>query len=569
MAKKDMDELKNRLKINEMNDRDRSELYKKFVEKGGKVVDEKNKSKNLILDKDKQKDYLRKIEERRKRLDAKYDAKSNEKYEKAQQNKKVKNEYQSIKTPLLILRIVGRFYGVTHLFSGLITRKTYEMIKNVLQDCFINLSYVGANLLNPKVIGPRRFKFGMMKRSPLSYEFIVRLSNLYNEDDFNTIIKFYEKETDGKVKPKDIKNKITNIFRKLFILYSNENRIIEAVTDGLEFNSKSQNLTKSFIEEILIRTKSSLKIIYSSKVFYKMFILYCLSSETLYRITNTTNILESLGLDINEIGTIAEQTKREINEYFKKSLGSKIKENIEGEGENKEDNEGNIEENDKEEDKENEISEDLILGKEIFDSLNFSIPDEDSTSKKRFFKPEDKMLYTSVAFDKFDKEFSFLLTTNKISYTVDYVQGKKFDLKNGLNKVYITFNTCKDQIDEYYKIIAEIHKIEKDTSVSITKKYNLMHNNQIRQNKISNDIRKKLLDGFKTLAELLQYSLENDLIVNSKEKLRFDRIDGKRFLENKTYEEAVNYALSFSKFMAYQLESGFLAGHNPMIKDEE
>lgn len=569
------DGLKKRLKIDRMNEKDRKKLFQQFIEKGGKVVESKHhKGDDDFLNKEKQKEYLRYIEEHRKRMEKKRQEKK-KKSQKVDPQKKLKSEVE--KTEGFFLRIKGAFSGVINLFNGSLTDKSYDLLRNVIQDCFINLSYVGAHLLHPKVGGIKKVRRELMKRSPLSYEFLVRMENMYIESEFNTILTPYEENRSVNIRPKKYKHIFRNIFRKIFLFYTNENRIIESVMDGLELASKTRNLSRKFIEDMLIKTKSSLKLLYSTKVFNKMFTLYCISWGESLSLTDFKRIMDSLDIDINEIGKIAEKTKAEIDALYKRSAGSKIMENLEEESNDEdfeveeqehEHEENPDEEQENKEEQEEELSEEFLKGKEIFNGLNFKIPGKDSNSRKRFFKNNDKMLYTTVAFNFFDREFSFLLTSNKISYAVDYVDGKKIDLRNGIAEVYTNLNLCKDLVDEYMKIIEEIYKIENDNTIAITQKYNIMHKHQIRQTKISYDMRKRFLENLKELERLLEYSISYELILNKNDKLFFDRIDGNRYLEGKSNFKAVKICLSFVKFLIYLLESEYLSGHNPTIQNK-
>lgn len=564
---KEMDELKKRLNINKLNEKDRKQLYDKFVEKGGKVVKGSKKSqKSVIIDREKQKEYLKDIEKHRKKVREK---KELEKTEKQSISQRLKEES---KRPGFILKLRGAFSGVINFFNGCITEKTFSMIKNVLQDCFVSLSYVGSKLLHPKVGGIAKVKRDMLKKSPFSYEFLVRLENLYDESTFNKILLPYEKNSNVKLKPYQVKDSIQKLFRKLFLYYSYEKSIIESVTDGLELNSKLNNFSKEFIEEILYKTKSSLKIMYSNNVFNKMFVLYMLSTNNFFTLSDFSGIMNALNIKIDEIGSIAEKEKKELDTSYYKKFGSKIKENIGSEEEEENEDKNNITEESEENtetenlDEEDNIPEDYAEGKRLFDNLDFSInKGNDPSNKKRFFKSDDKMLYTIVSYEYFDREFSFLLNSSRVSYSVDYVDGKKIDIRNRISQIYINLTSCRELMDEYIKVIEEIYKIENDNTIPITQKYNRMNRYQINQTKISYDLRKRLLENYSELAKLLDYSIEYSMIINSEERLSFDKIDGKRDLEGKTHIEAAKLALSYLNFLSFMLEKGMLSGPSPTI----
>jgi hypothetical protein len=178
------------------------------------------------------------------------------------------------------------------------------------------------------------------------------------------------------------------------------------------------------------------------------------------------------------------------------------------------------------------------------------------------------MFYTIKAFDFFDKEFSILLTQNKISYSVDFLEGKKIDLRNKLSQIYINLNACRDSMEEYIKTLEQIYNIESDGKVGLNKRFSLINNHQLRQTKISLEVRNKLLENMIELAKLLDFSIEKDSIIDKDSILFFDQIDGNRVLEGKSNIEAVKIGASYVRFVAYMLEKGFLSGTSPTIKEE-
>ena len=64
----------------------------------------------------------------------------------------------------------------------------------------------------------------------------------------------------------------------------------------------------------------------------------------------------------------------------------------------------------------------------------------------------DKVLLTYLLFLEFEKEYSFILTTNKIKYNVDFSTNVKIDFRIKMQDIFNSLNKCRDHFRSYYEI---------------------------------------------------------------------------------------------------------------------
>jgi predicted transcriptional regulator len=66
MKENDIDKIKAKLRLNEIDEAQRKELFKKFTDAGGKVISEREKRRSLMIDREKQKEHQRRLDEHHK-----------------------------------------------------------------------------------------------------------------------------------------------------------------------------------------------------------------------------------------------------------------------------------------------------------------------------------------------------------------------------------------------------------------------------------------------------------------------------------------------------------------------
>src|SRR4030042_1163126 len=193
MDKDKLDKTKENIGVTKLDDKTRKKLFEKFVESGGKIVDEKSMRRRLTIDREKQKQYL-------KRTDGPPDKKV----------KKEKQDSEDYKPPIMrkapprseagsLTLAFGRmkrrprlkFLGVTGLngyfFSNRFFRKFNNTYKPALME--IQILYLEIFRKNPSAGRTITAKLDAMK--PLYYELIEMVGNIFDKIVADQIIEQY------------------------------------------------------------------------------------------------------------------------------------------------------------------------------------------------------------------------------------------------------------------------------------------------------------------------------------------------------------------------------------------
>lgn len=192
---------------------------------------------------------------------------------------------------------------------------------------------------------------------------------------------------------------------------------------------------------------------------------------------------------------------------------------------------------------------------------------------RALFGVKDKVFLTFIMVDFFDKEFSFLFNSNKVDFGVGFFEGSKVDLKKDLANIYYRVNSIFERVNEYLKIIREIRKLERDAYMSIQEKTGRSNQYSLERSQISRLVRKETKDLFeefskKLLQVLTDYRSEKKILQNPEVVLEFDKkINGERFCNGKRIVDSIEDAYSFSSAMNFLLLEGDLGGMSLMVEN--
>ena len=145
--------------------------------------------------------------------------------------------------------------------------------------------------------------------------------------------------------------------------------------------------------------------------------------------------------------------------------------------------------------------------------------------------------------DFFEKEYSFLITSNKVNYYSEHHEGLRFDPKRDFNEAYIELNSVMDSIREYSNVIKSISDTENDINIPVMQKHSLIHKASIERNKLSMAIRAKLSNTILKIKNTLEKvrSNYNKFVSDPEKELTF--LSGveksKKRLEGKNVKDSI------------------------------
>ena len=190
----------------------------------------------------------------------------------------------------------------------------------------------------------------------------------------------------------------------------------------------------------------------------------------------------------------------------------------------------------------------------------------------------DKVFITYLLFNEFDREYSFILTTNKIKFRTDFVARTKVDFRARLTELYDKMRKSTDILGEYAENLIDYEKSrrEKPSSssqyIEYTKRMEALEKkkNTIGKNALA-VVRDYMMEIVQELEVLLEDMDGHQLYIeNPQEVLTFDPlIEGEKKINGKKIYEALYLVYCYAFAFAYRLSlGGDLSGDLEFKKEE-
>jgi len=536
--------------ISQLDTGSRKELFNKFVEHGGQVVEDKKQKSNIKnFNREKQKEFSKLQEKKREEIKKKYGS-SEIHAKKDTENKKeksVKKDSDYEGSGKIGLYFTSVFSKIRTLTGGYLTPSFIKLLKVNSQNSFLDLNLVVTTVMHSRSMLHEGLKKELIIKFPLYYELLLRLDKMHSDKEMSELHKKLNSKNDRNVKFSDVKDEIKAIFRKLYILQPYKSDCYDAIGTAFGLMTKFENISRGAVSEHVSRARSSINFLFGT-FFNKIF----------------TAFLNSIKSNIPLNAPVIPKMLNLQEEDYVGFIVNKIKEELKKRQENKEEEKKEEQpvEEEKKEEMENFPSE-AREGAQIINEIKYSTDRFSKDDPRSCFDSQDKIFHVYTILEEFEKQFSFILTSNKIRYLVDYQHGGRFDPKKELNELYLQVTPIHDSLREYLMIIKEANEIENKPGVPIMQKHNQLHNLSIRQSKVNMNIRIKLLDVIKKMEVAFDtINAKVDLVIqNADEVLNFDdSIEGKKRLQRKNPVECIRITRSFIKALSHELQRGKLGG---------
>jgi hypothetical protein len=197
---------------------------------------------------------------------------------------------------------------------------------------------------------------------------------------------------------------------------------------------------------------------------------------------------------------------------------------------------------------------------------------DDAKQLYNIMDQNDKMYRTALLLDAFEKEYSFILTTGKISFNIDFQEQKKIDVKEDLNHSYLLMSEARHEVKDYLDIMNEMQKTENDMRLTPHQKTSMVNSLQKKRSVLSKDSRIKVAESMHAIHDCLStvindYQSEKRLLQNPEEHLDFtENLEGVKRLHGKKIIEAIVEAFLFSSAFHFLLTYGELAGSGLLVQ---
>ena len=547
---KEIDKTKENIRINDLDDIQKKDLFDKFVDAGGKVVSERDKRRALVIDREKQSEYRNRLDYHYRNFKSK-DGSSSPSKKKSSSNTPTVNITSGLLMAGFRIRMRLRFLRVTPLSTVYFHKKFLKSFSEDYKPSLITMQMIYYHFFKKNPSQGRRITGRLDKISTIYYEVIEKIGELYDQMVIDQITNHYQNFPDVPKPVSDLREPLMTIFRGLCILKPYENIIYNAFEKVLEIDSNISDGGDQRYKRKDI--KNSLYIIFY-KLYPRLHTLFCHYQGDIYYYPDSR---------IDTILAIAESEKpgSRMKQIYKKNdipidSGSNVKEKIKDEPVETE---------------KNEIDIYLRDGLAAMSSLDF--PYLRRYDKKRVFElidDSDKILICYLIFLEFEYEYSFVMTTNKIKYNVDFTDNVKVDFKQKMQDLFNDMRKCHEAFQAYADSYAAYSKIKVQRPIGSDQYYaysKRLDDSIKRKDQVGNMARMVLRSNMDRLGSELEM-LINDMdsrqrfIENPQDVLDFSLdIEGEKKLHNKKIYEALKIIYSFVSALVYKLgPDGDLSG---------
>ena len=577
----DIDKTRDRLKLDDIEEDDRRDLFNKFVDAGGEVVFDSRKKinstttninantnshikKNNSINTNSQSrfehsDIKPKKESHPTNKQTNYKAiekiKTNEVFKPANKSKPLFFNFK--------LWLSAFSSGVITFFGGKVNPKFLNFIdKNVISS-LLEMDTLMFNALNPMGINDadsknKREKIISRFATELEdVELLERIKDQYDEKVYKNLLRPY-KELDSPVVAVNYVNELKGMFRPLYVLHLYSSKIKLVGEKAMSSYAIVDNMSKGIVNSRISAFKRAVELIYSKYYPKLLILLQYASKEKLETLEEFNKFLEITDVDI-----LGYYTKLKLaNQKLHESKIEAAKENI-----GKKD----------EEEKLNKIE--SIGVKLIEKCVSFKKEDnniEYETDPFYTIEENDKIYRIKVLIDFLDREYSILFVSNKVKYNLVYDNLVRTDYKSDFNNIFLSLSDINSRFNEYSEICKNILKVEEDEAMRFEQRVSMLSERNGQRAYISKNLKStvmSIINSFKKKLDklLLDKEEREKIIANPNDILTLfaDIGNHKKRVQGYNVLKALTEAYYFISGFNYLITEGELSGAGILIDKVE
>ncbi len=555
-----IDQTRENIGVSNLDDKKRKELFNKFVDAGGKVVQEKKKSGFTNFDREKQLSYKNKIDAHKKSLQ---EQKPESSGGKARQALKPSGRPQPQKPAAsapptaggLIDRIIIRFKlyftGTAEFFNPFFKKGFIEKFNTEYKAALLEIQMIYLDLFRQNPSQGKEIIDQLDSFKPIYFETVEMLSTIYDRIRFLSITEAYENFPDVTHKLSDYQDMLTDLFKQLYVLRAYPDTILNAFENAIQIQMKIEKHKASVYAAKRKKIRNDVFIIFH-KLLPRLYWIFCAKTGAVIPIDDPA---------INGILGITAKDRPGRRVAFTAAGGINIP------AEMQENEDADEAEKVTEEAAPPKMPDELKKGLDIMYRLDLSALRQglDRNDSFRFVKENDKLLIAYLLLLEFDREYSFILTTTRIKYHTVYDIPNRTDFRLNLSNLYNSIRGCIDGLLEYSQTFANYEKARLDKPLSneqyiaYSKKLTLLEKTRIQAaGKARSTVRgfmDKVCEELRKLVE--DMNGPQKIVANPQDEIRFDNdIEGARKLSGKKVYEAIYLAYGYATAFVYRLGSG-------------
>ena len=575
----DIEKTRDRLKLDDIEEEDRRDLFHKFVDAGGEVLSDRkkasqshsNNSANSFSNSSKKNTFVNNGNSNRSDIKPKREPQFTNKQtayetvEKPKINEKAltikKNKPLFYDTKLWFNAFAS---GVITLFGGKINPKFLNFIDKNVISALLEMDTLIFNALNPMGINDADSK---NKRDKIiarfaeeleDVELLERIKDQYDEKVYKNLLKPY-KDLDSSVVAINYASELKSMFRPLYVLHLYVSRIKSVGEKAMMSYAVIDNMSKGIVNSRISAFKRATDLIYSRYYPKLLILLKYASKERLETIEDFNNFFDIKDVDILGYYTKLRLTNQKLNdikiEEAKENIGKKEKE---------------------EEEKLNKIE--SIGVKLIEKNVSFKKADnniEYETDPFYTVEENDKIYRIKVLIDFLDREYSILFVSNKVKYNSVYDNLVRTDYKADFNNIFLSLSDINSRFNEYSDICKSILKIEQDEGMRFEQRVSMLSERNGQRAYIAKNLKStvdSIISPFKRKLDklLLDKEEREKIIANPNDILTFfTDIGYKKRVQGYNVLKALTEAYYFVSGFNYLINEGELSGAGLLIDKED
>ena len=565
----DIEKTRDRLKLDEIEEEDRRDLFNKFVDAGGEVLSDRKKANHNISNNSS--NSVKKNSFVNNNVSNHLDTKP--KREPQFTNRQIVHEVaekpKNNETALTIKKNKSPFYntklwfnafasGVITLFGGKVNPKFLNFIDKYVIASLLEMDTLMFNALNPIGINDtdsknKREKVINKFASELEdVELLERIKDQYDEKVYKNFLRQY-KDLDSSVVAVNYVSELKSMFRPLYVLHLYSSRIKSVGEKAMMSYAIVDNMSKGIVNSRISAFKRAVDLIYSRYYPKLLILLQYAAKEQLETIDDFNKFFDIKDADILGYYTKLKLTNQKLNE-------SKIEEAKENIGKKEE------------EEKLNKIE--SIGVKLIEKCVSFKKSDnniEYETDPFYTVEESDKIYRIKVLIDFLDREYSILFVSNKVKYNSVFDNLVRTDYKADFNNMFLSLSDINSRFNEYSDICKSILKVEQDEGMRFEQRVSMLSERNGQRAYISKNLKStvsSIISPFKRKLDklLLDKEEREKIIANPNDILTFfTDIGYKKRVQGYNVLKALTEAYYFVSGFNYLINEGELSGAGLLI----
>lgn len=459
--------------------------------------------------------------------------------------------------------------GITP-FAGNVIKPGFVQFLNLeLKQALIEFNLIGNDLFLQRPSIGKKIMHNLDAKNPLLMETLEYAHHMYNSEYFNT---FATAAQNGAGVPvESAAAAIKSIYRTLYILYPFQETFRKAMGYALDVftpEAHAAKLSQESLQGMILKQKrfhTNTKIAFQT-AFPKLFHLVCLADATDY--PPFSPLLEK-AIQVTQNDKLGQR---------KKGDGSTLESQAADQPAEGAQPEEKVEEK-KEEEKKGGIydTKEYQYGFSLMKMRNPQQLVERYDKSKRMLEKvpiNDRILLSYLYFMEFDYEYSFVLTTNKITINVDYSGGVKSDYKKQMADLYNESRAIIKAYEKYEEMLQEYRAAKDRKSSNYIEKSKLEEKAKGRADMEGRNTRGLIRSFMDNVAKSMAYLIADmkgakQIVANMDEAVKFDADfeKGKR-LNGKPVKQCIMDAYCFAVAFKERLANGDLFPLTPMTDEE-